>query len=87
MPESEFEGAMVAPRLLVVSHYMFTNELYELGVSWHVTVAPDDWAELYLRPRDELHPTRAFRVSSWSAALAGEPVEFTDVAPPDEVVR
>jgi hypothetical protein len=50
-------------------------------------VAPDDWAELYLRPRDELRPTRAFRVSSWSAALAGEPVEFTEVAPPDEVVR
>jgi hypothetical protein len=86
-PEIRFEGVMVAPRLLVVSHYMFTNESYELGISWHVMVAPDDWAELYVRPRGEPRPTRAFRVSSWSAALAGDQVEFTEVAPPEEVVR
>lgn len=85
--EDEYESAMVAPRLLVVSHYMFQDDEYELGVSWHVMIAPDDWAELYLRPRDELRPTRAFRVSSWSAALAGDPVEFSEVPPPDEVVR
>lgn len=50
-------------------------------------VAPDDWAELYLRPRDSLTPTRAFRLSSWSTALGGGRVEITDVAPPAEVVR
>jgi hypothetical protein len=85
--ESQFEGRVVAPMLLVVSHYMFENDQYELGLSWHVTISPNDWAELYLRPRDQLLPTRAFRLSSWTAGLAGEPVEFTEVPPPSEVVR
>jgi hypothetical protein len=86
-PEREFQGNLVAPRLLVVSHYMFADEEYELGLSWHVTIQPHDWSELYIRPRDELAPTRAFRVSSWSAALEGEDVEFTEVSPPEEIVR
>lgn len=86
-PSTAFDGTVVAPRLLVVSHYMFENEAYELGLSWHIMVAPDDWAELYVRPRDELAPTEAYRLSSWSTALAGGDVEFQDVAPPSEVVR
>jgi len=86
-PEREFDGNVVAPRLLVVSHYLFADEEYELGLSWHVTIQPHDWAELYIRPRDALTPTKAFRVSSWSAALEGGEVEFTEVSPPEEVVR
>lgn len=86
-PEREFEGNVVAPRLLVVSHYMFVDEEYELGLSWHVTIQPHDWAELYIRPRDALTPTRAFKLSSWSAALEGAAAEFTEVPPPQEVVR
>lgn len=86
-PSTAFDGTVVAPRLLVVSHYMFENEAYELGLSWHIMVAPDDWAELYVRPRDELAPTEAYRLSSWSTALAGGDVEFREVAPPSEVVR
>jgi hypothetical protein len=86
-PDSQFEGRVVAPMLLVVSHYMFENDEYELGLSWHVTISPNDWAELYLRPREQLLPTRAFRLSSWTAGLAGEPVGFTEVPPPSEVVR
>ena len=86
-PQTEFAGSLVAPRLLVVSHYLFENDAHELGVSWHIMVAPDDWSEIYLRPRDSLVPTRAFRLSSWSAALAGEDVEVTEVVAPAEVVR
>ncbi len=86
-PEREFDGNVVAPRLLVVSHYMFADEEYELGLSWHVTVQPHDWAELYIRRRDALTPTRAFKLSSWSAALEGAAAEFMEVPPPDEVVR
>jgi hypothetical protein len=86
-PERDFEGNIVAPRLLEVSHYFFVDEEYELGLSWHVTIQPHDWSELYIRPRDALTPTLAFRVSSWSAALEGGEVEFTDVPPPEEVVR
>jgi hypothetical protein len=86
-PERDFDGNVVAPRLLVVSHYLFADEEYELGLSWHVTIQPHDWAELYIRPRDALTPTKAFKVSSWSAALEGGEVEFTEVSPPEEVVR
>lgn len=86
-PDTELEGSLVAPRLLVVSHYMFENEEYELGIAWHVMVAPDDWAELYIRPVDEFAPTEAFRLSSWSTAIGGGDIEFTEVDPPTEVVR
>lgn len=80
-------GSLVAPRLLVVSHYLFVSEEYEFGLSWHIMVPPDDWAELYVRPLDRLRPTQAFRLSSWSTALSGGRVEFSAVSPPAEVVR
>lgn len=86
-PERDFDSNVVAPRLLVVSHYLFVDDEYELGLSWHVTIQPHDWAELYIRPRGTLTPTRAFRVSSWSAALEGAEVEFSEVSPPEEIVR
>jgi hypothetical protein len=86
-PDRDFDGVFVAPQLLVVSHYEFFDSDYELGLSWHVMIAPDDWAELYIRPRYSFHPVRAFRLSSWSTALAGGEVEFTEVPPPAEVVR
>lgn len=84
---TELDGTLVAPRLLVVSHYLFEGAEYELGLSWHIMVAPDDWAELYIRPLDEFSPTQAFRLSSWSTALDGGAIEFTEVEPPAEVVR
>jgi hypothetical protein len=86
-PDTTFDGVMVGPRLLVVSHYQFTNDAYELGLSWHIMIPPDDWSELYLRPRNELSPTRAFRMSSWNTAIEGGQVDFTEVSPPAEVVR
>lgn len=85
--QTAFDGRVVAPRLLVVSHYLFENDDYELGLSWHIMVAPDDWSELYVRPKDSLTPVMAFRLSSWSRALAGENVEFVATEPPAEIVR
>lgn len=73
--------------LLVVSHYAWFVEEAEIGLAWHIMVAPDDWAELTIRPRDELAPTQAFRLSSWSTALDGGAVEIVEIAPPPEVVR
>jgi hypothetical protein len=84
---TEFSGSFVAPGLLVVSHYMFTSDEWELGLSWHVMVPPDDWAEIYLRPRDETTPTLAFRLQSQAAALNEGLVAISAVAPPPEVVR
>jgi hypothetical protein len=80
-------GTTVASRLLVVSHYAwFTDEL-EVGLSWHIMVAPDDWAELYVRPRDQARPTAAYRLSSWSTALAGGEFTIAEIPPPVEVTR
>jgi hypothetical protein len=80
-------GSFTAPLLLVVSHYTFWTDEWEMGLSWHVMVPPDDFAELYLRPREELTPTMAFRLGSWQTALETGEVDITEVPPPPEVVR
>jgi hypothetical protein len=85
--DTDFEGTLVAPNLLVVSHYAFFNEEWEVGLGWHIMTAPDDWAEIYLRPRDEMSPTIAFRLNSWSSALAGGDFEITEVPAPEQVQR
>ena len=73
--------------LLVVSHYAWFTDEYEIGLAWHIMIAPDDFAELYLRPRDEAAPTMAFRIDTWSTALAGGDFTFSEVDPPAEVTR
>lgn len=82
-----FTGSYVAPGLLVVSHYLFMSDDWELGLSWHIMVPPDDWAEIYLRPRNEPIPTLAFRLGSQQAALQDGTVTIEAVAAPPEVVR
>lgn len=85
--DTPFSGSFVAPGLLVVSHYLFLSEDWEAGLSWHVMVPPDDWAEIYLRPRGEAAPTLAFRLTSQAAALEQGSVEISAVPAPEEVVR
>jgi hypothetical protein len=84
---TEFSGSFVAPMLLVVSHYMFMSDQWEIGLSWHVMIAPDDWSEIYLRPRDSIAPSAAFRLASQQAALDNGTIDITEVSPPAEVVR
>lgn len=86
-PDTEFDGVFLAPELLVVSHYGFFNEELEIGLSWHVMIAPDDFAEIYLRLRSDLRPALAFRIGSWQTALDTGEYEVSEVAPPGEVVR
>ena len=66
--ETEWTPTIVQPHILVVSHYLFFSEDWELGLQWHIMIAPHDWARIYLRPRDELQPTHAFEISSVSDA-------------------
>lgn len=80
-------GGTPVAGLLVVTHYAWFTAEAEIGVAWHIMVAPDDFAELYVRPRDQLRPTRAFRVSSWSTALAGGDVQIEEITPPPDVMR
>lgn len=86
-PETEFEGTFLAPQLLVVSHYGFSNDEWEIGLAWHVMIPPDDFAEIYLRPRSALRPTLAFRIGSWQTALDKGGYQIAEVEPPFEVVR
>jgi hypothetical protein len=86
-PASEFEGTVVAPRLLVVTHYAFFSDEWEIGLAWHIMVPPKDWAQMYLRPRDRMTPTEAFELASWSMALENDRVEIQAIPPPEEVTR
>ena len=64
--DTEWAPTIVQPHILVVSHYLFFSEDWELGLQWHIMIAPHDWARIYLRPRDGLQPTHAFEIPSVS---------------------
>lgn len=74
--------------LLGASHYAWFTDAWEIDVSWVIVPAPNDRAELVLRPRDAAHPTAAFAIASWSAgaddpgAVSVEPIEV-----PVDVIR
>jgi hypothetical protein len=83
----ELTGGTPVAGLLVVSHYAWFTDQYEIGLAWHIMIAPDDFSELYVRPRGELAPTQAWRIDSWSTALAGGSYSLTEIEPPAEVMR
>jgi hypothetical protein len=66
--DTVWEGTTVSPIWLVVSHYLFFSEEWELHLGWHVMISPYDWARIDLRHRfDELAPSYAFEISSVDA--------------------
>jgi len=66
--ETEWTGTIVRPHIVVVMYYLFFSEDWEMGVSWHVTIPPHNWARIYLRHRfTEASPSYAFKLSSWTA--------------------
>ena len=66
--DTEWSGTIVSPEWLVVSHYLFFSEEWEMHVSWHVMIPPHDWAKIDLRHRfDEQKPSYAFEISSLDA--------------------
>lgn len=76
-------GTMVSPQWLVVSHYLFFSEEWEIHLEWHVMIPPDDWARIDLRHRaDETVPSSAFEISS--VTEGGEPVPMEV---PEEIWR
>jgi hypothetical protein len=57
--------------LLIVSHYAFFSDAWEMKISWHVMIAPDDFTEVYLRHRGtDSAWTHAFRMDSFSGRTA-----------------
>ncbi len=66
---------IVSPQWLVVSHYLFLSEEWEMHLQWHIMIAPHDWARIDLRHRfDETKPSYAFEISSLTAD--GQPHAF-----------
>lgn len=81
--ETEWSGTMVSPRWLVVSHYLFFSEDWEMHVAWHIMVPPYDWAQIDLRHRfDQETPSYAFEISSVDANSEPHPID-----PPESVWR
>ena len=80
---TEWVGTMVSPIWLVVSHYLFFSNDWEMHVYWHIMIPPYDWARIDLRHRfTEVTPSLAFEISSLSANLS--PIVIT---PPESVWR
>jgi hypothetical protein len=66
--DTAWNGTMVSPQWLVVSHYLFFSEEWELHIEWHIMMPPYDWAKIDLRHRfDQLAPSYAFEISSLTA--------------------
>jgi hypothetical protein len=74
--DTKWEGTPVSPTILIVMHYLFFSEEWEVHISWHVTIAPSDWAKIDLRHRsDQTKPSYAFEISSRSAGEQPHAIE------------
>lgn len=81
-PETEWQPCYVVSPF-IVTYYLFFSEEWELGLWWHVMIAPNDWARIYLRRRyQELAPSLAFEIPSLSA-----PQEPQQIEPPESIYR
>ncbi len=77
--ETEWTGTIVNPSILVVMHYMFFSEDWEMYLTWHVMVPPYDWTRIYLRPRyTETNPTMAIEISSVQGQTEPHFIELPD---------
>jgi hypothetical protein len=80
--DAPYEPVFVST-LLVVSHYSYWFEDWEMTVAWHNMIPPADWSEVHLRRRGgDIAPSIAYRQDS----VAGG-TEPREVAPPEVVVR
>jgi hypothetical protein len=72
-------GTVVNPMVLVVMHYMFLSEDWEMYLTWHVMIPPYDWAKIYLRHRfNATAPSYAFEISSLQGQTQPIPIEVED---------
>ncbi len=74
--ETTWIGTVVNPRILVVMHYLFLSEDWEMYVTWLVMILPYDWAQIYLRHRyNQTAPTYAFEISSIQGRAQPQAIE------------
>jgi hypothetical protein len=72
--DTEWKPVFVST-LLVVSHYSYWSEDWEVTVAWHNMIPPDDWTEVHLRRRGvDTAPSLAWRRDPHGrSALLGPP--------------
>jgi hypothetical protein len=71
---TQWTPAMPNP-VLVVEHYLFYSDEWELHVAWHVMIPPYDWTKYELRRRGhELVYSQGYIIESRSAEPAADPV-------------
>lgn len=63
--ETEWTPTITKPQILVVMHYLFFSEEWEMGIIWHVTVPEHAWSRMYLRPRDQMTPTFGLEIPTY----------------------
>jgi len=68
--QTDWQGWVSAPNILVVMWYSFMSADWEALVQWHVMIPPYDWTHVYLRPRGSLDCTWAGEIPT-----GGAPVE------------
>ena len=72
--ETEWDPTFVST-FLVVSHYAYWNDDWEMVIAWHNMIPPDDWTDVFLRRRgDELAYQIAFRQDSVSGDTEPHPL-------------
>ena len=76
--DTEWTGTIVTLHNLVVTHYLFFSDEWEMHVYWHVMIPPYNWARIELRRRfEEMLPSEAFEIPSRTA----DPIEVNEIAP------
>ena len=77
--ETEWTGTIVNPRILVVMHYIFISDEWEIYLTWHVMIPPYDWTRIHLRHRfTEQRPSSAYEISSIKAQEEPHLIEVPD---------
>ena len=69
--------------ILVVGHYLFKCDEWELELDWHVMVQPYDWVRIYLRHRADAKPCWAGEIASWSLNASS----VVEIEPPQQIYR
>lgn len=69
--------------ILIVGHYLFLSDDWELEIDWHVMIPPYDWVRVYLRNRADLDPSWAGEIQSWST----NNTVVLEISPPEQIYR
>ncbi|MFX1328742.1 MAG: hypothetical protein ACFE91_11495 [Promethearchaeota archaeon] len=78
-----WEGFGNSPQILVVEHYLFKSEFWEMELARHVMIAPHDWVNIYLRSRSSLFPSWSGIINSWSSGNH----TIIEIEPPENIFR